>query len=533
MIDAAPGSIDAMSGSPDAGSSLPPGCDSLVTPSPSGTTIPSELRPSGFYRCGGYGSGGARIIEPSRDQTSVALVTDAGDAYVLAATTLRERARFSEGHGRVTFAGLSADGSVLATVEDKAGEVALWNVSTGALLHVMPRTPAQLPFYDVGDVDFAPDGARVAVGSSAGLNVYDVATGAAVTFASDGSAMTSIARVAYVADGARLLVVHNGWYGNGPYVGGGAAFLVDAADGGNPMRLDYEPWGQAPYPPRIGLSDDGHFVALGAEYGGPPIGLFDTRTGAALPIASIAEEPVAVSDDGTRIATRVQNDDGSESIVIRTVADGAEVSRTPAHRLRPVTVIGDLGEFLVGDEPPHVLTSSSGGTACGTGHGEAVKDLAQTSDGATLVEDAMENDGTTTRYAWDVGTGDSVTPPGGALETASPTSPDGTTEAREQTDNSSPDFDLVDASSGAAIRTFGPHETHPDGFDFSPDGALIASSARRDPVDRRGSPLVKLWNASAGTLSQDVETSVESTALFHTASELFVPEQGTVAHYCR
>ncbi|HVV86828.1 MAG TPA: hypothetical protein VHE35_27510 [Kofleriaceae bacterium] len=501
------------------------------------STIAGALRPAGWHRCGAYGSGGARVIATSADLGSAALVTDAGEAFVLDLPALHARGRFVHGLGRVTFAALSPDGATLATVEDPAGQVALWNVATGALEHVMTRPPAPLPFYDIGGAAFSPDGTRLAVGSSAGLTEYDVATGATVPLAADPAFMGSVLGVAYVDGGSRLLLVENGWYGNGPYVGGGNAYLVDAADGGNRVELAYAPYHQAPYVPAFAVSRNGHVIALGVDAGGgPAIGLFDAHTGAALPVAEVTSQPLAVSDDGATLAT-LADGAGGRVVEIHQASDGAVVHSLPVAATRRIVMTADLARVLEGDAPPHVLRAvqldgTSDGVACGNGHGTPAVAVAQTPDGATLVEDTEDASGNTTRSAWDVATGAPASVPGGPLDQPSGVFPDGASEVRADPDNFAPQFERVDRQTGAVIRTFGPQPTHPDVFDVSPDGTLVASSARRDPVDRRGQAFVKLWDAAAGTLVADLETSVEAAGLFHGNDEVFVPTAGTVMRWC-
>jgi WD40 repeat protein len=335
------------------------------------------------------------------------------------------------------------------------------------------------------------------------------------------------------------VIVEHGWYGNGPYAGWGSVTIADASTGANAVELDFDPYIEIP---TVAVSGDGNVIAVGVDWGDMDIQLYDP-TGAHLPIAPMQGIPLALSEDGSQIAVgAIEPYQSGGTIEVRNVSDGAVVKTIPITTWRRAAVTSDLGHVLIGDAPPHVLTVRSfddeeEGVACGSGNADPYAwptGLWQSTDGAVLVE-TLTTDGTDAiQTAWNVETGEVVdVPPAESLEGPSAISPDGLYEARASADYWSANFEVVDRATGAVVRTFGPHPSRVIGLEWSADGALIASSSERDPVDRRGPAYVKLWDAATGALVQDIETDAERTALFHTSgARLFVPTEGTTAVWC-
>jgi hypothetical protein len=143
------------------------------------------------------------------------------------------------------------------------------------------------------------------------------------------------------------------------------------------------------------------------------------------------------------------------------------------------------------------------------------------------------------RLAWNVATGApvAVVPDPAGLVGPNATSPDGTLVA-EPTDPPSNNFVLRDTGTGAVVRTFGPQPTFPSVFDFSPDGALIASTSTRDPADRRVPPVAGVWVAATGQVQQSLlivtsQPSNSEPVLFATSQRLLVGGYATTALWCR
>jgi len=295
-------------------------------------------------------------------------------------------------------------------------------------------------------------------------------------------------------------------------------------------------------------------VAVGAsEPGFVPITLFDPRTGAVVGTVATAGVPLALDFNGHRLAVHEPAAGGTppaldapQTVSVRRTSDGTVVRSVTVPgssafpRAKLLVVTPDLKALLVGDVPPAVVSHirlNDGATravACGSGHTGPVATLGLTPDGRVLVS----NDGNA-RLAWDVATGAplAVVPDPAGLVGPSATSPDGTLVA-EPTDPESSNFVLRDTGSGDVVRTFGPQPTFPSVFDFSPDGALIASTSTRDPADRRVPPVAGVWVTGTGQLQQSllIVTSQPSNAepvLFATARRLLVGGYATTALWCQ
>ena len=295
-------------------------------------------------------------------------------------------------------------------------------------------------------------------------------------------------------------------------------------------------------------------MAVGAaEPGHVPITLFDPRTGALLGTVATAGFPLALDVTGDRLAVHEPAAGGTpplpdapQTVSVRRTSDGKVLrsvtvpGSTAFPRPKLLAVTPDLNALLVGDVPPAVVSHvrlSNGATravACGSGHTGPVGTLALTADGSVLVS----NDGNRL-LAWEVATGAprTVVPDPAGLVGPSPVSPDGTLAAGP-TDPPSDNFVLRDTGTGDVVRTFGPQPTFPSAFDFSPDGALIASTSARDPADRRVPPVAGVWVAGTGQLQQSllIVTSQPSNAepvLFATARRLLVGGYATTALWCR
>jgi len=528
------------------------GCDARLSPV-IGERGPAALGASGPWQyCGAYGTGGAHIIATSADSGRTALLTDSGQAWVLDTNSFAAHGPFSQGNGAISFIGLSPDGRLLATVDDPGARVGIWDVRRRRLLRVMQRPPLQGPsFYGLGDVAFSSDGRQVAVVSGSHIDVFDVATGTPLPI----SARTDLGgamQVAFAASDDRLVLARFNYFGNGPFAGFGSVFTVDAATGDDPIELAGPPLGSTLA--GFAVSGNGAIVAVGAaEPGFVPITLFDARTGAALGTVATGGVPLALNFAGNRVAVHEPAPGGTppaidapQTITVRRTSDGAVLrsvtvpgsSAFPRPKLFAVTP--DLNALLVGDVPAAVLSNlrlSNGTTraiACGSGHSGPVAALALTPNGRVLVSTDAAGP-----LAWNVATGAPIpdVPDPGGLVGPSPISPDGTLVAGP-TDPPSSDFVLRDTGTGAVVRTFGPQPSFPTVFDFSPNGALIASTSVRDPADRQAPPVAGVWVAATGQLQQSllIVTSQPSNAepvLFATSRRLLVGGYATTALWCQ
>jgi WD40 repeat protein len=529
------------------------GCNVHLSPTV-GVPVPAVLAAAGPWQlCGTYGTGGAQLVSTSYDSRRLALLTDSGQVWVMGARNFKLQGVFAHGTGAISFAALSPDGKLLATVDDAEGRVALWNVPKQKLLRVMTRPPSAPSYFGLGAVAFSHDGARVAVVSNTHIDVYDVATGAPLPISSRsdvGGAMS----VAFAASDTRLVLGRFSYYGNGPYAGWGNVDLVDATTGDNRLTLAKDHYIQLP---TVAVSGDGNTIAVGATQASRSLSFFDARTGQATGELALEAVPLALDVNGARVATidpptPQQSPESPIAVSVRNVADGSVVqtvtvpASTVFTRAKRLYVTADLGGLLVGDVAPNVLTRiklDNGRTqavACGAGHYTDVAALAISGDGQTLVSTGDYYDGYR-RLAWDVATGAPVdaVPPPEALRGPSATSPDGTLQIVTSEDDASATFSVRDTASGAIVRSFGPQPSHPRTFDFAPDGSAIASSSDRDPADRRAPPVADVWDVATGAHEQSVRiitTLPEATAqavLFGDADRLFVAGYATTARWCR
>lgn len=517
--------------------SLPPGCASVLTPEMS--TGPAELRADGpWQRCGAYGTGRPLQMRFAADGARAILVMSSGDAFVVTLPGLTRVATFHHGAGAIGFAALSPDGHTAATLEDEAGQVAIWDVDTGALVRVLRRAPAW-PSYrgESGDLAFSSTGELLAVGSAGHLDVYEVATGEPRPISSR-SDIGSVGGVAFVAHDTRLAIMRYGFFGNGPYMGGTEVDLVDATTGAHLVELP------APYfvaTPLMAASRDGATVAV-SEGSGGGIHFFDATTAAQLPAGEMTGELLALSPDGTNVA--LIEGPWRNLVTVRQVSDGALVAQLTASNFYdmgsqrgPIELTPDLSTVLLGDIPPALVTTvrvadaAVEAKACGDGHDRMVVGVRVSTDGTRLVSGADASEPYPT-LVWDVASGARVDEPQPAesqgMEAASP---DGQHEAVPRGDAY---FQVNATSSGSPVALFGPHITHVRAVDWSPDGALLVSTAERDPIDRWSlPPSVKVWDFASAALVQTIEGPDDTSALFAPdGARLFVAGPGSVETWC-
>lgn len=533
--DAAPGSADAATAtdaataidaanaidaapSPDAGSVT--GCTSLLRP-PMNPIETSAARP--WHRCGGYGSGTARSLRIAANGSRVVAITDAGDAFVLAMPSLALVRTFTHANNRVSFAVLSADGSRLATVDDPHGEVAIWNVGTGALERTLVRSGAWPSLYGLGEASFSPDGSHLAVISVDHLDVWDLATGNAEPI----SARTDLGggmRVIW-AGNDRLAIARFTYWGNGPYSGYGKVDLLDARTGDHAVRLAYD---FAIDLPALSVSSDGTRVAISAANGDRAVAMFDTATGAAVPIAAMTGAVLQLSADAGAVALSANG-----VVSIRATATGAISDSVPVTSTGPLAIDTDLQTLLVGDAPPSIVTATQmgnhtlSGLACGEGGKEVILNVELSPDGTRLITNDVQD----VDRVWDVATGALLTeaPPTTRVYPSS-ISPDGTLVAVPDDAHT---FHTETTASMTLVRTYGPHETHVDQLDWSDDAARIASGASRDPADRwQIPPQTRVWMSATGDLEQALDSMDSAPGLF-AGGTLFVGDAGATTLWCR
>ncbi len=199
-------------------------------------------------------------VEAAIDPTgTVIYVGDAVGGTLLDVDTGARVHRLAAARGRGVFSG--ADGERLATL-DAAGNVTVWEVSAGALLGVFPGEARRYAL--------SPDGRFVAVGSRAGLRVYEVDT-SLLAWEASGPADDD---VAFSPDGRWLLA-----RGGIDTVGVWATATGEVAPlfvGGRKEKAQAAAWGadgRVAWIDRIGTlsvgdpaASDGRVLVQGAEY---------------------------------------------------------------------------------------------------------------------------------------------------------------------------------------------------------------------------------------------------------------------------
>ncbi len=371
---------------------------------------------------------------------------------------------------------------------------------------------------------FSPDGQSLAVVSSIGIWLYEVATFRPLALFPTGE--NRFGSVAFSPDGTMLAST--------PEDQETETRLWDIATGEVIATLE----GHTASP--VVFSPDGRIVAVGLWDG--TIKLWDVATGQ---IKAILEEEgdtngiqaVAFSPDGTllasgtgngtlrlwdvgtgtRTATLVEYGGGIESVVFS--SDGTILAS--ASRWDNTVKVWDLATGNAATISGHTdnvntvafspdgttLASGGGGTYGGyhdainlwetaTGAHTAILDahrtpihfLAFLPDGTTLVSGAWR-----TIKVWDVATRTSAATLSG--EVIRSVSPDGTTLAMGREDGT---VDLLEVSTGTSVAILEGHGDWAGSVAFSPDGATLATGTEDDGT-------VKLWEVATGTNTANLE----------------------------
>ncbi len=216
----------------------------------------------------------------------------------------------------------SPDGAFVATAGGANPAIRLWHPGDGGLvatLHCQHRIDA---------LAVSPDGKTVAAGTWRTLALFDVASGAARTFA---SALREVAAVAYAPDGRLATASERG-----------RLVLRDVASGAETQVVRELPR----FPgetgrPGLAFSGDGRWLALAPAAGG--LLVFDAATGAAV-LSRRGKAPRAAAVAFSGDATRVGYADGDAAVVLDLPA-GTVVRRREAGAVVGLALVP--GELLV------------------------------------------------------------------------------------------------------------------------------------------------------------------------------------------
>ena len=344
-------------------------------------------------------------------------------------------------------------------------------------------------------VAFSPDGQFLAVASSIGIWLYEVAT-------SNGLALlpaTMVNSVSFSPDGTTL-ASGSGW-------NKGAVELWDVATGTNIATLErHTSWVKY-----VSFSPDGKTLAFGAS--SPLIELWDVAAGtniATLEGHAALGTSVSFSPDGKTLASGTENG----TILLWDVA-----TRTTTAILEGHTQTKEVESVSFSPDGKTLASASGDGTirlwntATGTttailrGHEAHVLCVSFSPDGATLASGAWNG----SVKLWDVATGQSIaTFPrhGGRVRSVS-FSPDGTTFASGSEDGT---VNLWDVATGNAATLSG-HTYLVSTMAFSPDGTTLASNSYA------WDGAINLWD---GTTGRKIATLSGHTGLITSVS--FAPD---------
>ena len=386
---------------------------------------------------------------------------------------------------------------------------------------------------EIRAVTFSPDGNTFAVGSSAGIWLYDAETRGELALLT-GDTYT-VGSVAFSADGTKLLGTGDTvklWsiltgenlatfttFTKGEYIASaalspdgtliaagsvylqfpdliGRIFLWDVVTHRNIATFQAAMEGVI----ALAFSPDGKTLASGSRDG--KVKIYDVETGENRSLAGHAAEvrSIVYSPDGTQIASLGEYDDST--IKLWNAATGNHIRTMRSHSIRSIAFSPD-GTQIASGEGPH---RQAGGRInlwdVGTGRKIAtlsgppsdVWSVAFSPDGTQIVSGWVDN----TITLWDVSSRTAIATLEHTHFSTLASSPDHTIFASTSKGKK---IKLWNVATGRNIHTLEGHTDRVWDLTFSPDGATLASRARNGEI--------KLWNVATGQNTHTLEMSTD------------------------
>ena len=384
--------------------------------------------------------------------------------------------RTLEGHSdRVTSVAFSPDGRRVLSGGNQDGDLRLWDVATGRLIHVFKEA------FGTSSVAFSPDGTRLLSGGPRDAWLWDAASG----------------RLLHTLAGHELPVQVVAFLPNGKHLitGGDKALKLWDAASGQLLRTFAGTSGSVE---SVAFSSDGTRLLSGG--GDHTLKLWDAASGRLVrTFAGHAHwlRSVAFSPDGTRLMS------GSDDRTFKVWdAAGGQVIHTLSHRspIQSAAISPDGTRLLSASAKTINLWDAASGELVRTfeAHTSSVNSVAFSPDGTRLLTGGnIGSSGDQTLKLWDTSTGQLIRPlaalPDGVNAVAF--SPDG---ARLLSGGYlSRMLKLWDAANGQVLRSFAGHSGPIDAVTFSPDGVRVLSGS--------WDKTLKLWDAASGQMIRTFE----------------------------
>ena len=375
---------------------------------------------------------------------------------------------------------------------------------------------------EINAVTFSPDGNTFAVGSSAGIWLYDAKTYRelalltgdtytvdAVAFSSDGTKLlgtgdtvklwsiltgenlatfTTFTNHEYIESAAlspdgTLIAAGTTYFQPGRITG--RIILWDVGTQTNVATFQADMEGVI----ALAFSPDGKTLASGSRDG--KVKIYDVETGENRSLAGHADRVRAIvySPDGTKIASAGGYDDNT--IKLWDAATGNHIRTMRSHNIMSIAFSPD-GTQIVSGEGPQLQRSGriklwDVGTgrkiATLSGHTNDVRSVAFSSDGTQIVSGSADN----TIKLWDVSSQTTITTIEHTNFSTVASSPDQMTFASTSRGK---EIKLWNVATGRNIHTLKGHTDRVRCFTFLPDGMTLASGAWNGEI--------KLWDVATG-----------------------------------